>query len=127
MHRCSTSAIGLGVCSFRCGDFCEAEGVKGYAKAFAEPLFILARKALVNRTYGYLKQVRSYSCVPELGLERIKARDGNKRGAKLRRCNYQGFGYPTEKSVKGSFNQKLLNWAGDTVVYQRQTYAELLA
>ena len=53
----------------------------------------------------------------ELGLgATVKARDGNKRGAEVAiGAVINAFGYPIEKSVKGFFQPKLLNWAGDTV------------
>jgi L-asparaginase II len=53
----------------------------------------------------------------ELGLGAVvKARDGNKRGAEVAIGAVIGaLGYPIEDSVKGFFQPKLLNWAGDEV------------
>ena len=53
----------------------------------------------------------------EVGLGAVvKARDGNKRGAEVAvGAVIRALGYPTQESVEGFFNPKLLNWAGDEV------------
>ena len=53
----------------------------------------------------------------KLGLGAVvKARDGNKRGAEVAiGAVIRALGYPIEESVKGFFQPKLLNWAGDEV------------
>jgi L-asparaginase II len=46
----------------------------------------------------------------------VKARDGNKRGAEVAiGAVIRALGYPIEDSIKGFFQPKLLNWAGDEV------------
>ena len=46
----------------------------------------------------------------------VKARDGNKSGAEVAiGAVIRALGYPIEVSVKGCFQPKLLNWAGDEV------------
>ena len=92
----------------------------------AEPLFIAGQGracSAINAAYGETITVKTgaegvYSAAfHELGLgAAVKARDGNKRGAEVAiGAVIRAFGYPIKKPVKGFFQPKLLNWAGDTV------------
>ncbi len=92
----------------------------------AEPFFIAGQGracSAINAVYGEAITVKTgaegvYSAAfHELGLGAVvKARDGNKRGAEVAiGAVIRALGYPIEKSVKGFFQPKLLNWAGDTV------------
>ena len=91
----------------------------------AEPLFIAGQGracSAINAAYGETMTVKTgaegvYSAAfHELGLgAAVKARDGNKRGAEVAiGAVIRALGYPIQKSVKGFFQPKLLNWAGDT-------------
>jgi len=92
----------------------------------AEPLFIAGQGracSAINTAYGETITVKIgaegvYSAAfHELGLgAAVKARDGNKRGAEVAiGAVIRALGYPIKKPVKGFFQPKLLNWAGDTV------------
>ena len=92
----------------------------------AEPLLIAGHGracSAINAAYGESITVKTgaegvYSAAfHELGLGAVvKTRDGNKRGAEVAiGAVFRALGYPIEKSVKGFFQPKLLNWAGDEV------------
>ena len=92
----------------------------------AEPLFIAGQGracSAINAAYGETITVKTgaegvYSAAfHELGLgAAVKARDGNKRGAEVAiGAVIRALGYPIKKPVKGFFQPKLLNWAGDAV------------
>ena len=89
----------------------------------ADQLPGIQRPKILQSTYGEAITVKTgaegvYSAAfHELGLgAMVKARDGNKRGAEVAIGTViRALGYPIEESVKGFFQPKLLNWAGDEV------------